>query len=89
MKGMNCVTAGDMLRPDPCWNRTTGNPEMHLPDPVRVLGVKTGKSQTGVLVTVKAKGGQTIHLDKGWFTENTSRMTETLDLFSGGRNDEN
>lgn len=73
MKGMNHVIAGDMLRPDPVWNRTTGDRDLHLPDPVKVLGVKTGKSQTGVLLTVKTVGGNLVDLDKGWFVENAQQ----------------
>lgn len=82
MKGMSHVIAGDMLRPDPIWNRSTGDKALHLPDPVKVLGVKLGKSQHGILIAVKTKGGKTIHLDRGWFVENTSRMTETIKLFA-------
>lgn len=78
MKGMLQVSTGDMLRPDPCWNRTTGNKSFNLPDPVEVIGITVAKSQTGMMLAVRSIGGIIIHLDRGWFTENLTSTERSL-----------
>lgn len=69
MKGMLQVSTGDMIRPDPSWNRTDQR-DMHLPDPVAVLGVKLAQSQSGFVLKVVTASGKMIWLEPGWFTEN-------------------
>lgn len=60
------VKVGDMLEPDPLWNKTEREPN-RMDVPTMVLGISEAVSQSGVLFEVRTKGGFTRHIDAGWF----------------------
>lgn len=60
---------GEHVRPYPLWNQTS-RPSRHLPDAVKVLDVRRGQSQTGVMYLVEI-GGRADWLDSGWFLPGT------------------
>lgn len=60
------VVEGDMLYPDPLWNKTE-RPPSQLHSPTEVLFTKPEQSQSGVLFVVRTKNGMVRELDAGWF----------------------
>ena len=71
------IVAGDMLRPNPLWNKTE-LPPSQLSNPTTVIGVKYAQSQTGVMFAVKTKNGIVRELDAGWFLPPTDKQ-ETVE----------
>jgi hypothetical protein len=67
---MGFVRPGDMLRVKPLWNHTERGPNC-LPVPCKVWAVQRGVwgCQSGVLFTVRTKGGNDRTLDAGWFEQ--------------------
>lgn len=64
---LDTVKPGDVVIPDPLWNRTE-RPQRHLPPRVRVLRVVTpyyGQLSRGFVVELA--NGQRRILDAGWF----------------------
>lgn len=58
---------GDLLSVSK-WDRSE-RPANKLGDPVEVLSIETGvNSETGVMVTFRAAGGQVRCFDQNWFT---------------------
>lgn len=62
------VRPGDMLKPIPLWNKTE-RVSSHLPGLVKILEVKSARSQSGVLFVVRVKNGMLRELDAVWFQE--------------------
>lgn len=61
------IKAGDMVTPVPLWNRTE-RPRRQIESPTEVIDVlRDNHCQTGVMVTVRTKGGDLIALDAAWF----------------------
>jgi hypothetical protein len=59
------IKVGDLLVPDPCWNKTGSR---KLSDPTVVLAVnREAQSQTGTMVRVEFTDGTDAWLDAGWF----------------------
>jgi hypothetical protein len=67
---MGFVLPGDMLRVKPLFNNTERGLNC-LPVPCKVLAVQRGVwgCQSGVLFTVRTKGGNHRTLDAGWFEQ--------------------
>lgn len=63
------IQPGDLLCPAPLWNQTE-RWDAQLPDPCTVLEVvpAPGTSQSGILLVVRTRGGQSRQLDAGWFS---------------------
>lgn len=65
------IRPGDALRPKPLWNNTERTQARQLPVPTIVEAVISdgsfGHSQTGIMLLVRSKTGNTLHLDAGWF----------------------
>lgn len=59
------IQVGDMLDPDPTWNRTER--VRKLSSPTKILGVEKAACQTGILVCVRFLNGDTAKLSAGWF----------------------
>jgi len=63
------IYVGDILTPDPLWNKTSRKPSQ-FPDRIEVLGVHyTRGCQTGVMFKVATNDGNTRYLDANWFVE--------------------
>lgn len=61
---------GDMLTPDPIWNKTEPQPARKMPAKCRVEAVVRERNcQTGYMVTVRSLTGAKLHLSFGWFLE--------------------
>jgi hypothetical protein len=67
---MGFVRPGDMLFVNPLWNISERGPNC-LPVPCKVWAVQRGVRgcQSGVLFTVRTKGGNDRTLDAGWFQQ--------------------
>lgn len=59
------IQAGDMIVPDPEWNKSERNRKLHNPTRVEAVGQWNG--QTGFKFTVKTTRGFSVDLDAGWF----------------------
>lgn len=66
--GAGVIRAGDWVTPIKLWNRAE-RPTNQLPTPVLVLGVHLNEwaSQTGVMLSVRTRGGKEIKLSSAWF----------------------
>lgn len=62
------VKVGDELRIDTLWNKTEP-PRNKILSPVKVLDIRAGGSQTGVMFTVATMSGKNVELDAGWFRQ--------------------
>ena len=80
---MGFVGPGDRLRVKPLFNNTERGPNC-LPVPCKVWAVQRGVHgcQSGVLFTVRTKGGNDRTLDAGWFEQPNVRAKRAA---AGGR----
>lgn len=64
---LETVKVGDRLEIQPYWNESTRTGQLH--GPLEVVAVRrTGRSQSGVLISVKAEGhAEPTCLDAAWF----------------------
>lgn len=60
---------GEYVQPLPLWSQTS-RPASRLPGSVKVLDVRRGQSQTGLMYLVEI-GGRKDWLDSGWFLPGT------------------
>lgn len=67
MESLLNAKVGDMVYPDPLWNRSEREPN-RLNVPTKILEIVHGVSQTGVIFKVRLKCGSCAYLDSGWFT---------------------
>lgn len=60
------VKSGDLLIPDPLWNRTTATDKLKVPTEVLRV-IKGTPSQSGILFRVQTVKGRIADLDAAWF----------------------
>lgn len=60
------LRVGDEVRVDSLWNKTEP-PRNKILSPAKILDIRAGGSQTGVMITVVTMSGKRVELDAGWF----------------------
>ena len=73
VKWFEKIKPGDMLMPDPLWNRTE-RVGSQLPEPVQILRSFEATSQSKWLFVVRTKNGMERMLDAAWFVKPNAKF---------------